>query len=232
MSRKALQPPYRVLLVEDHKFIAEMLATRLSADRTIQIVGIATSGAAAEQMVSQQHVDIVLLDIELKQETGTGVAKRLLALQPDIRIVGLSAHDQDCYPLALLQLGAVGFLSKHISTHEIAKGVRRVAAGEMAISPGVAAFLATQRANSDPLEGLALLTPKETEVLTLLAQGLSVKQIANQLVLTAKTVQTHRKNLRKKLNVTTDVDLCLIAIKAGLLDLHRTGPGEYQVPEV
>ncbi|MSQ66880.1 MAG: response regulator transcription factor [Gammaproteobacteria bacterium] len=225
MSRKALQPPYRVLLVEDHKFIAELLAKKLSLDGTIQVIGIASSGATAEQMVSQNHVDIVLLDIQLEQESGVGVAKRLMALQPDIRILALSALDQGPYPLALLQTGAVGFLSKRITTLEIADAVRRVAGGEMAISPGVAAYLATQRANADPFEWLALLTPKETEILALLAQGSDVKQIANHLVLSAKTVQTHRKNLRKKLHVSTDVELCLLAIKAGLLDVHQAGPG-------
>jgi len=122
-------------------------------------------------------------------------------------------------------MGAAGFLSKHSSAREIADGVRRVAAGHMAVSASVAVFLATHQTVTGPSDWLAALTPKELEVLTCLARGMSIKAVATRLALTSKTVQTHRNNLRKKLGVTTDVELCLLAIKAGLLDLHRTEIG-------
>ena len=226
MPMRPLKPPFRVMLVDDHKFVAEMLAQRLGAERSIEMAGFAGTGAGAEHILAQQEVDIVLLDMELDREDGLGVARRLLELKPTLRIIGLSVHDQDHYPLALLQLGAAGFLSKRSAAREIADGVRRVAAGEMAVSPAIAAFLATQRVTSGPSEWLARLTPKETEVLGCLARGMSIKNIAERLALTAKTVQTHRHNLRRKLGVATDVELCLLAIKCGLLDLHRTEVGK------
>lgn len=226
MSMRPLKPPFRVMLVDDHKFVAEMLAQRLGAERSIELAGFASNGAGAEHILGQQEVDIVLLDMELDREDGLGVARRLLELKPNLRIIGLSVHDQDHYPLALLQLGGAGFLSKRSAAREIADGVRRVAAGEMAVSPAIAAFLATQRATNGPSEWLAKLTPKETEILGCLARGLSIKDIAERLDLTSKTVQTHRHNLRRKLGVTTDVELCLLAIKSGLLDLHRTEVGK------
>ena len=175
MPMRPLKAPFRVMLVDDHKFVAEMLAQRLGVERSIEMAGFASTGSGAEQILSQQEVDIVLLDMELEREDGLGVARRLLELKPTLRIIGLSVHDQDHYPLALLQLGAAGFLSKRSSAREIADGVRRVATGEMAVSPAVAAFLATQRVTSGPSEWLARLTPKETEVLGCLARGMSIK---------------------------------------------------------
>jgi len=226
MAMKNLRTPYRVMLVDDHKLVGEMLGLRLGGENQIQVVGIASDGAGAEHILQEQEVDIVLLDMELAQEDGLGLARRLLELRPLLRIVGLSVHDHDHYPLALLRLGAVGFLSKRCSGREIADGVRRVGQGEMAVSPAVAAYLATQKMVHSPIEWLARLTPKETDVLSCLARGMSIPAIAERLGLTVKTVQTHRKHLRHKLGVNTDVELCLLAIKAGLLDLHRVEPGK------
>ena len=225
MTMRPLKSPCRVMLVDDHKFIAEMLAQRLAAESGIEVAGFASDAAGAEQIITSQQVDIALLDMQLAREDGLGVARRLLELRPPLRIIGLSVHDQDHYPLALLQMGAAGFLSKHSSAREIADGVRRVAAGHMAVSASVAVFLATHQTVTGPSDWLAALTPKELEVLTCLARGMSIKAVATRLALTSKTVQTHRNNLRKKLGVTTDVELCLLAIKAGLLDLHRTEIG-------
>ena len=221
MRMKPLKPPFRVLFVDDHKFMAESLAQRLAVDRSIEVVGIAARGTSAEKIVDEQAVDIVMLDMELEQEDGLGIARTLLARKPGLRLVGLSAHDRDHYPASMLQLGAVGYLSKRASVREISEALRRVAAGEVAVSAEVAAWLATQRLNIGPGEALANLTPKENEVLGLLAIGLTVDEVAGRLDLTCKTVQTHRNNLRKKLGVRTDVELCLLAIKAGLVDIHR-----------
>ena len=222
---KPLKPPYRVLFIDDHKFMAESLAQRLAVDRSVEIVGIASRGATAEQIVREQPVDIVLIDMELEQEDGLGVARTLLACKPGLRLIGLSAHDRDHYPLSMLQLGAAGFLSKRASVREIMEAIRRVAAGDVAVSAEIATFLATQRLCTGPGEALSCLTPKETEVLGLLAIGLTIEEVAQRLTLTSKTVQTHRNNLRKKLRVKTDVELCLLSIKAGLLDIHRTVVG-------
>ena len=225
MRMQALKPPFRVLFIDDHKFMAESLAQRLAVDRSIEIVGIVARGAAAEKIVAEQTVDIVLLDMELEQEDGLGIARALLARKPALRLVGLSAHDRDHYPLSMLQLGAAGFLSKRASVREISDALRRVAAGEVAVSAEVATWLATQRVVVGPGDALANLTPKEREVLGLLAVGLTVEEIAERLALTCKTVQTHRNSLRKKLGVKTDVELCLLAIKAGLVDIHRIEVG-------
>jgi two-component system invasion response regulator UvrY len=172
-------------------------------------------------LVTHHEVDIVLLDMELHQEDGIGVAKSLWALKPDLRIIGLSVHDADYHPGALLELGGMGYLTKRINAREISDAIRRVANGDMAVSPEVAVHLALHTPHGAPNDLHRKLTNKEIEVLIEIAQGFSVKQIAQRLGLTEKTIQTHRNSIRKKLHVTTDVQLCLIAIKAGLVDIHK-----------
>ena len=230
MRLRPIKPPYRLLLVDDHKFVCEMLAHRLATDRSIEVVGIANHGAAALAVVREHPVDIVLLDMQFEQEDGIAIARQLLEARPGIRIIGLSIHDQNHYPLALLELGGVGFLSKRTSAREIGDAVRRVAAGEMAVSAEIAVFLATHTGSS-PLERLRRLTVKETEVLENIASGLSIKEIAQRLGLTTKTVQSHRNSLRKKLCVQTDVELCLVALRAGLVDIHRASTPDAPGPE-
>lgn len=220
MASRPMKPPYRVLVVDDHKFVCEMLAHKLAVDRSIEIVGIANHGTTAIEIARSREVDIALLDMTLEQEDGLGVARQLLAAQPQLRIIGLSMHDRSHYPIALLELGGMGFLTKRTSAREIGEAVRRVAAGGMAVSPEIAVFLATH-ASGNPVERIRQLTLKETEVLGRLATGLPVRDIACVLGLTEKTVQGHRNSLRKKLGARTDVELCLLAIKAGLVDIHR-----------
>ena len=223
MGARPIKPPYRLLLVDDHKFVCEMLAHKLTVDRSIEIVGIANHGSTAVEIARDRPVDIALLDMTLEQEDGIGVARQLLGARPDLRIIGLSMHDQSHYPIALLELGGMGFLSKRTSAREIGDAVRRVAAGGIAVSPEIAVFLATHTSDN-PVQRVRQLTTKETEVLARIATGLPVKDIAQLLGLTEKTVQSHRNHLRKKLCARTDVELCLIAIKAGLIDIHRLHP--------
>jgi DNA-binding NarL/FixJ family response regulator len=221
MRVRPLRPPYRVIIVEDHKFVAEMLAQRLALDSAVQVVGIANFGSSALHLISQHPVDIVLLDMQLESEDGIGIAKQLWAQNPELRIIGLSVHDADYHPVALLEIGGMGFLSKRTNAKEISEAIRRVANGDLAISPQIAVHLATRAPQASPIEQLRALTTKEVEVLSEIAHGFSVREIAQRAGLTEKTIQTHRSNMRKKLHATTDVQLCLIAIKAGLVDIHQ-----------
>lgn len=221
MRARPLRLPFRVIIVDDHKFVAEILAARLSLDGSIKVVGIANHGSAAVDLVANHEVDIALLDMQLEQEDGIGVAKQLWARCPELRIIGLSVHDADYHPVALLEIGGMGFLSKRANVKEISDAIRRVANGDMAISPQIAVHLATHAQTSGPIDSLRALTSKEVEVLSEIAHGFSVKEIAARSGLTEKTIQTHRNNMRKKLRATTDVQLCLIAIKAGLVDIHE-----------
>lgn len=220
MSYPPLNPPFRVMIVDDHKFVVELLAQRLSVESKVEIVGMANRGSAALHIAKTEKVDIVLLDMELDQEDGIHVARSLLDIDPTIRIVGLSMHDADHHPISLLELGALGFISKTATGREIIEGITRVAAGDMAISPKIAVFLATQCSNQSPIDQIRSLSSKELRSLTLIAEGFSIKEIAKKMGVGVKTIQAYRVQLRKKLNVTTDVELCLLAIKSGLVGIH------------
>lgn len=219
MPLRPLKPPYRLVIVDDHKFVCETLAQRLAQDGSIHVVGLANHGSSALHLVTTEQVDIVLLDMELEQENGLNVAKQLLAARPALRIMGLSMHDADHYPVALLEAGALGFISKRATAREIGDAVRRIAHGEMAISAAIAVRLVTHGPGG-PLDALKALTVKETEILQEIALGYSVKSIARRLRLTEKTIQSHRNHVRRKLGADTDVELCLTAIRAGLIDIH------------
>ena len=216
-----LSPPYRVYVVDDHKLVTELLTQRLSTDHAIAVVGSAYTGAAACQFVAHRAVDVLLLDMELGEEDGVGVARELLTIEPRLRIVGLSAFAAGHYPLSLLEVGGRGFLSKRISTRDLVDNVRRVARGDLAIGPDVAYHLATNVRDKGPANKLRDLTPKELAVLSLLARGYATEEIATELDMAPKTVQTHCSNMRRKLALRSDVELCLMALKAGLVRVHQ-----------
>jgi DNA-binding NarL/FixJ family response regulator len=219
MNYPPLKPPYRVLIVDDHKFMVELLAQRLSLESNVKVVGMANRGSAALHILKSEKADIVLLDMELDKENGIHVARELLKVDPALRIVGLSMHDTDHHPISLLELGGLGFISKTATGREIIEGIMRVAAGDMAISPKIAVFLATQCVIQNPIDQIRLLSSNERRILILIAQGFNIEDIAKKLSLTRKTILNHRQNLRKKLNANTDVELCLIAIKSGLISV-------------
>ena len=216
-----LAPPFRVYLADDHKLVTELLAQRLICDAAIDVVGSGNSGAATVHFLRQHRVDVLLLDMELDGDDGVRVARELLAHDPGLRIVGLSAHVDSHYPLTLLEAGGRGFLSKRATTRELVEGVRRVARGDLAISPDVAFHLATSVREAGPVNKLRGLTLKEIEVMKLLSLGHSLSEISELLAISVKTVQSHRHNLRRKLNLKSDVELCLLALKAGFVRIHE-----------
>lgn len=220
MNYPPLKPPFRILIVDDHKFVVELLAQRLSVENKVDIVGMANRGSAALHIAENQDVDIVLLDMELDQEDGIHVARSLLDINPALRIVGLSMHDTDHHPISLLEIGGLGFISKAATGREIIDAIARVAAGEMAISPKIAVHLATQCSNPSPVDQIRTLSPKELEVLRYIARGHTVKEIADLCGVSEKTIQSHRGRLKKKLGVKTDVELCLLALRSGLISVH------------
>jgi DNA-binding NarL/FixJ family response regulator len=221
-SYPPLPAPYRVYVLDDHRFITELLAHQLATDPAITVLGMGNTGSAVLDFVRRQRTDIVLLDMALEQDDGVRIARELLALQPRLRVIGLSAHAASHYPLSLLEAGGRGFLSKRATTKELIDGVRRVARGDLAISPDVAFHLATAVNEAGPASRIRGLTTREVAVLELIARGLSVPEIAAALAISAKTVQSHRHNLRRKLKLRSDVELCLLAVKAGFVRVHET----------
>ena len=220
ITTEPLSPPFRVFVLDDHKFVAEMLTHRLASNNHINVVGIANKGSAVIHFAQSQRIDIALLDMELDDDDGIHIARELLKSDPRVRVVGLSAHVDDHYPLSLLEAGGRGFISKRSSTKEIIDSIHRVARGDMAISAEVAFHLARQTQGAGPVNKVRGLSPKETQVLKLLARGYSVGEVAERLQIGSKTVQSHRNSVKKKLRVKTDVEMCLAALRSRIVAIH------------
>jgi len=178
--------------------------------------------SAALHFIGEHRVDVALVDMEIGDEDGVDLTRELLIRAPHLRIIGLSAFSECHYPVALLEAGGRGFISKRASAKEVLDGIRRVARGDLAISAHVAFYLATEMRETGPSKKLRALTPKEIDVLHIISLGYAVDKLSSRLAISAKTVQSHRANMKKKLDLTTEVELCLLALKAGIVRMHET----------
>jgi len=197
MSYPPLKSSYRIMIVDDHKFVVELLAQKLSIESKIEVVGMANNGSSVLHIVKSQKIDIVLLDMELDKEDGIYVVRELLKMDRTLWIIGLSMHDADHYPISLLEIGGLGFISKNATGREIVDGIMRVAMGEMAISPKITVFLATQCVDPSPVDQIRALSGKEQKILKCIAERFSVAAIATKFSVVDKTILSHRNRLRK-----------------------------------
>jgi two-component system NarL family response regulator len=203
--------PIRILLADDHKLFRAGIASLLEKEPDFAVVGQAENGEAAITLAKKMHPDVALLDVQMPVCTGLEAACHLLALKPDIKIIMLTISDRDADLFTAVKSGAQGYLLKSsVSANELTDAVRRVAAGEAIITPSLVPHLLTEFATlsqqptkppQEPAPTLNRLTNRERETLELVAQGLTNREIANQLVISENTVRTHLRNILDKLHV-------------------------------
>lgn len=212
-------PALRVFLVDDHTLVRAGLRGLLELAGDITVVGEATSGEEACQMVAGLLPDVILLDIALPGVSGIEAIGRLLRIAPEARILILSMHEAEPFPALALERGALGYLSKRSAPDELVIAVRTVAAGQRYLGNAVAQHVAMAhlRKEHDPL---STLTSREVEVFLLLARGRSVNEIATAMNLSPKTVHAHRAGVLRKLGVRSTVDLVQVAVRSGVIDVH------------
>ncbi|HET6740152.1 MAG TPA: response regulator transcription factor [Kribbella sp.] len=194
----------------------------LDAQPDLQVVGQAGDGAQAVELAAQLEPDVILMDVRMPVLDGLAATKRILAGsapgEPP-RVVMLTTFDLDDYVYAALRAGASGFLLKHSTPDELAAAVRVVAAGDALLAPSVTRRLVEDFARSQPVVGTtpARLTPRETDVLRLVARGLSNRQIAEELVLAEQTVKTHVSNILTKLDLRDRAQAVVYAYESGVV---------------
>lgn len=202
-----------ILLVDDHAVVREGYHRLLERDPELQVIGEAGNAAEALQAVEAGRPDVIVLDIALPGVSGIEVLRRILAHQPDARVLMFSMYQDSIYANRALQAGAHGFVSKASAPELLVQAVRAVARGEQFISPDVRDAL--ERGAADNQVTLSL-SPRELEVLHLLTQGYDIERIAERLGLSPKTAANHQSSIKQKLGAGNALQLLLIAQQLGL----------------
>jgi two-component system, NarL family, nitrate/nitrite response regulator NarL len=199
--------PIALMLVDDHPLVRDGLRVRLESVPGFRVVAEAASADEALAAALAQPLDLVLMDIGMKGVNGIEATRRLLAALPALRVLVLSMYDHAEYVREALAAGACGYLLKDSPAEEIVEAIRAVMAGGTHVSPALAD--AVSRAE----RGDGLLTPREREVLALIAEGLSSKDIGERLAMGVRTVETHRTSLRRKLDLASPAALVRYAVE-------------------
>jgi DNA-binding NarL/FixJ family response regulator len=213
----------RVLLADDHKIVREGLRSILENELKMSVVGQAEDGRAAVTLAKQLQPDIVIIDISMPDLNGIEATRQILADNPDGKIIALSMHSDKRYVMQMLEAGASGYLLKHCAVDELQQAIQAVMAQKIYVSPDVTGpviqdyldHLSSVRSAAEPS-----LTPKEREVLQLLAEGKSTKEIASILHVSVPTIETHRQHIMDKLKLYTVAELTKYAIRHGLTSLE------------
>lgn len=213
--------PVRVLLVDDDDLMRAGLRAVISSDATIQVVGEASGGRDAIRSVRALQPDLVLMDVRMPDLDGITATRDVLAASPQVRVVILTTFEQDDYIFGALSAGASGFLLKRSRPEELLAAIHTVAAGDSLLSPSVTRIVIDRVAHqSAPGTGsgerLAELTPREREVLQLIARGLSNTEIAAGLVIEESTVKTHIKRILMKLHLRDRIQAVIFAYETGV----------------
>jgi DNA-binding NarL/FixJ family response regulator len=210
-----------VVVVDDQEMVRAGFAALLDAQDGIEVVGIAANGADALSVCAEVEPDVVLMDVRMPVLDGVEATTRLLRTPTDARVVMLTTFDVDDYVYAALRAGASGFLLKDATPAELVSAVRVVAAGESLLAPTVTSRLIAHFARQPELVGtppvLDALTPREREVLVLIARGLTNKEIAARLVVAEQTVKTHVGRILAKLGVRDRAQAVVAAYESGLV---------------
>ena len=213
----------RLILADDHAVVRSGLRMLLEAQPDIEIIAEAETGEEAVNIARKLKPDIILMDIQMPGVNGIEATKRIKQLSPDSAVLALTMHEDEQYFFEMLHAGASGYVPKRAAPDELVTAIRTVARGDVFLYPSLATQLVQdylkQAGTGDQLEVYDTLTPREQEVLILIAEGLSNPQIAKQLVISVKTVDRHRENIMRKLNLHSRIDLVKYAIKVGLIEL-------------
>jgi len=210
----------RVVVADDHAVVRQGIRTVLASDERFEVVGEAGSGDEALALTTEHEPDVLLLDITMPGMTGLEVASRLREAAVPVRMLVLSMHDRPEYVLEAVRAGAHGYLLKDTGPRELREAVRAVHEGETYFSPAVAERLTAALRGELEREGrrgqLQLLTPREREVLRLIAGGRTNKEIAAELGISPRTVESHRESLTHKLRIRSIAGLTRFAIETGI----------------
>jgi DNA-binding NarL/FixJ family response regulator len=210
--------PIRLLIADDHSVVRQGLRMFLGSDPELEIIGEASDGAEALRLAHQLHPDVVLMDLLMPVMDGILATAAIRHEVPDTEVVALTSVLEDPSVIDAVRAGAIGYLLKDTEAHELRRAIKAAAAGQVQLSPQVAARLLREVRTPD--KGHEPLTDRETDVLKLLAQGKSNKEISQALNIGEQTVKTHVSHILDKLGVPSRTQAALYAIRNGLVTLN------------
>ncbi|WP_427890741.1 response regulator [Kribbella sp. GL6] len=211
----------KILLADDHALVRRGVRLILDGEPDLQVVAEASDGSEAVAICRRQPVDLAILDIAMPRMTGLQAARELSAVAPDVRVLMLTMYDNEQYFFQALKAGASGYVLKSVLDRDLVEACRATMRGEPFLYPGamtrlVRSYLERVRQGADLPQ--QILTAREEEILKLVAEGNSSKEIAELLTISVKTVERHRSNILQKLGLRDRLDLTRYAIRAGLLE--------------
>lgn len=216
----------RLVLADDHAVVRSGTRELLEQQPDFNIVGEASNGEEAVRLVGELMPDVVVMDVRMPKMSGVEATREIKSTYPTVRILVLTAHDDDEYVFALLQAGANGYLLKTAEIEELVRAIRAVAAGQTALAPEVTGKVVAQFASGKSLPDMQTetqetydgLTERELDILRLVGKGLSNKQIGKQLYISDRTVQAHLSNIFSKLNVSSRTEAVMYAVRKGWIN--------------
>jgi two-component system invasion response regulator UvrY len=211
----------KLLLVDDHGLVRRGIR-RLIEDHSvkegIEVIAEAATGEEAISIVRECTLDVVLMDVNMPGIGGLEATRRMLQINPQLKIIVLTVHADGPFPKRLLEAGAVGYLTKGCAVDEMVKAIRRVVEGKRYIAAEIAQQLALSLLPGADKSPFDTLSPREMQILLMITQGHQVQNISRQLCISPKTVSTYKSRLQRKLNVESDVGLVRLAIQHGMLE--------------
>ena len=215
----AKQP--KILIVDDHKIVGDSIGFTLEANAHFHVIGRASNGRDAIEMAEKLRPDLVLMDVSMPDMNGIEVTRQLVNANPKLKVVALTMHSAKPYVMGMLNAGASGYLLKTSPLEEVVYGLKVVLGGTVCLSPGISHLVVEYAHNKEwnAVDRLALLSARERQVLQMISEGQTSKHIAVEMRISPKTVDVHRNNIKKKLDIHTIAGLTKFAIKKGLTDL-------------
>ncbi len=213
--------PTRILIADDHTLVRAGLRRILEDEVDIEVVAEASDGAEAVSAAQQNEIDVAILDISMPKLTGLQAARRVLDYKPDVRVLMLSMHDNEEFLFEALRVGAAGYVLKSSAESDLVGACRTAMRGEPFLYPDAVTALIRdhlERAREGESVPADPLTPRESEIVKLIAEGHTSREIAELLVISEKTVDRHRANVLEKLGMRDRVDLTRYAIRRGLAE--------------
>ena len=213
--------PTRVLIADDHALVRAGIRALAERIKGVEVIAEAGNGDEAVKLIKELKPDLVLLDISMPETSGFGVLAQQANEFPDVRVIVLTVHEAEAYAIRALREGAAGFLLKSAASFELEQAIETVTRGETYISPELSkkSLLEYGKGSTDRAR-LGSLSPRQFEILKLIAEGASTKEKARRLNISVKTVESHRAELMARLNIHDVAGLVRFAIKMGLVDVE------------